>query len=91
MNKDHSIKGALLASLLAAGAVAAQAPPEPPGAQTMPGEQVAPTFESVDVNQDSLISEQEATSAKAMTPEAFTATDANKDGYLSREEFDQGA
>ena len=77
------------ALLLAAGVVAAQAPTDPTA--PLAGEQVAPTFESVDLNKDNLVSEQEAGTAKAMTPEAFAAADADRDGYLTRDEFKHGA
>ncbi|CAN5203400.1 hypothetical protein BH24PSE2_BH24PSE2_09140 [soil metagenome] len=90
MKLDRQVRISLLAAALGvASAAYGQAPPDPAG--VVPGEQVAPTFDSIDLNQDSLISEQEATSARAMTPEAFSATDTNQDGYLTREEFDQGA
>lgn len=79
------------ASLMAAGLAWGQAPTDPTASQPLAGEQVAPVFESIDLNKDKLISKQEATSAKAMTPEAFAAADIDKDGYLNREEFEKGA
>ncbi|MGH8497180.1 MAG: hypothetical protein ACREVN_13705 [Gammaproteobacteria bacterium] len=94
MNDHSKIRRTVLAgALLIASVASGQAPPqpEPPTVRTLPGEQVAPTFESVDVNKDSLISEQEATSAKAITTEAFASMDTNQDGFLTREEFGDGA
>ena len=92
MQKHLTITGSLLfVSLLAPGLTPAQAPTEPAASQPQAGEQVAPTFESIDLDKDNLVSEQEATSAKAMTPEAFAAADADRDGYLTRDEFEHGA
>lgn len=81
----------LAASLLGAGLASAQAPTDPTASQPLAGEQVAPTFESIDLNKDNLVSEQEASTAKAMTPEAFAAADADRDGYLTPDEFKYGA
>ncbi|HUO83038.1 MAG TPA: hypothetical protein VM616_09295 [Gammaproteobacteria bacterium] len=52
------------------------------------GQQTAMSFESLDVNQDSLISEQEAIDSRVLDSEAFASADTNQDGYLSRTEFD---
>ena len=48
-------------------------------------------FEDLDVNQDSLISAQEATESQILDSEAFARADANQDGFLSRNEFDAGS
>ncbi|CAN5203231.1 hypothetical protein BH24PSE2_BH24PSE2_09130 [soil metagenome] len=48
----------------------------------------AMNFEDLDVNQDSLISEQEATDSQVLDSEAFANADTNQDGYLSQTEYD---
>ena len=52
------------------------------------GHESTMSFEDLDVNRDSLISEQEATDSKILDSDAFASADANQDGYLSRTEFD---
>ncbi|MBA3562768.1 MAG: hypothetical protein H0W33_01910 [Gammaproteobacteria bacterium] len=52
------------------------------------GTSTAMNFEDLDVNQDSLISEQEATDSQLLDSEAFASADTNQDGYLSQTEFD---
>ena len=52
------------------------------------GQPTAMSFDSLDVNQDSLVSEQEATDSQVLDSEAFASADTNQDGYLSRTEFD---
>jgi hypothetical protein len=47
-------------------------------------------FEDLDVNQDSLISAQEATESQILDSASFASADANQDGFLSRTEFDAG-
>jgi len=64
---------ALLAGLLAAGPLLAQA-------------QNTPSFESLDKNGDGKISLNEASSDDALFV-AFKSLDTNKDGELTREEF----
>lgn len=45
-------------------------------------------FEDLDVNQDSLISSQEATESQILDAASFARADTNQDGFLSRTEFD---
>ena len=67
------------ATLLSAAALAAGEPVTPPDAATA-------AFESLDKNADEQISKTEAASDKAVS-DSFASTDANGDGYLSKEEF----
>ncbi|CAN5150107.1 hypothetical protein BH24PSE2_BH24PSE2_07060 [soil metagenome] len=55
--------------------------------QISSGSSMAMNFEDLDVNQDSLISEQEATDSQVLDSESFARADTNQDGYLSQTEF----
>lgn len=48
-------------------------------------------FEDLDVDQDTLISAQEATDSEVLDSEAFASADTDQDGFLSRTEFDASA
>ncbi|MBA3562770.1 MAG: hypothetical protein H0W33_01920 [Gammaproteobacteria bacterium] len=92
----------VLGMSLAAGAAVANGNNEGEGEYTQPEtsadtgiesetstDTASPTnFEDLDVNQDTLVSEQEATDSQVLDSEAFAAADANQDGYLSSTEFD---
>ncbi|CAN5316164.1 hypothetical protein BH24PSE2_BH24PSE2_00310 [soil metagenome] len=48
-------------------------------------------FEDLDVNEDNLISAQEATDSDILDSQAFASADTDGDGSLSRKEFDASA
>jgi len=83
-----------LGAVLASGAAMAGDKGKDYDKQAQAGEATTPwhdlAFDDLDVNQDSLISAQEATESQILDSAAFASADANQDGFLSRTEFDAG-
>jgi hypothetical protein len=85
---------ALFASLaLGSGLAAAQftVGPAPAGAATAQAKQTADMFRKLDIDGNGGISRQEAAAAGGSLVRDFDALDANRDGVLSRAEFEHSA